>query len=60
MAGKVEYAQFLHDGSELLFTEGAIDHFSAKNETEDSSDLILYLPAVKPSSLVPVVELILK
>ena len=60
MAGKVEYAQFLHDGSELLFTEGAIDHFSAKNETEDSSDLILYLPAVKPNSLVPVVELILK
>ena len=32
MAGKVEYAQFLHDGSKLLFTEGAIDHFSAKNE----------------------------
>ena len=30
MAGKVEYAQFLHDGSELLFTKGAIDHFSAK------------------------------
>ena len=28
LAGKVEYAQFLHDASELLFTEGGVNHFS--------------------------------
>ena len=28
LAGKVEYAQFLHDGSEILMTEGKVDHFS--------------------------------
>ena len=28
LAGKVEYAQFLHDGSEIRFTEGQVDHFS--------------------------------
>ena len=27
LAGRVEYAQFLHDGSEVLFTEGKMEHF---------------------------------
>ena len=60
LAGKVEYVQFLHDGSEILFTEGAIDHFSAQDEEKKNDDLILYLPPVKPHSLVPVIELFLK
>ena len=60
LAGKVEYAQFLHDASEVLFTEGTVDHFSAKNEKGAEDDLILYLPPVKPHTLVPVIELFLK
>ena len=60
LGGKVEYAQFLHDASEVLFTEGQIDHFSAKNEKGGEDDLILYLPPVKPNSLVPVIEMFLK
>lgn len=60
LAGKVKYAQFLHDGSEVLYTEGSIDHFSAKDESGDAGDLILYLPPVKPHTLVPVIELILE
>ena len=60
LAGKVKYAQFLHDGSEVLYTEGSIDHFSAKDENGDAGDLILYLPPVKPHTLVPVIELILE
>ncbi len=60
LAGKVEYAQFLHDASEVLFTEGKVDHFSAKQEKEEAADLILYLPDVKPHTLVPVIELFLK
>jgi len=59
MAGKVDYAQFLHDGSEVLFTEGKMDHFGeALPEGEDL--LVLNLPPVKPDCLVPVIELFLK
>ena len=60
LGGKVEYAQFLHDASEVLFTEGQIDHFSAKDEKGSENDLILYLPPVKPHTLVPVIELFMK
>ena len=60
LAGKVEYAQFLHDASEVLFTEGKIDHFSAGAEKGPADDLILYRPPVKPHTLVPVIELFLK
>lgn len=58
-AGKVEYAQFLHDGSEILFTEGKVDFFLGTRSCEEN-DLILYLPDVKPNCLVPVIELFLK
>ena len=50
LAGKVEYAQFLHDGSEVLPDE----------VQPDDGDLILNLPHVKPHTLVPVIELFLK
>lgn len=59
LAGKVKYAQFLHDGSEIQFSEGSVKHFSegaAKNE----GLLVLEIPPVKPDSLVPVIELFLK
>lgn len=46
LAGKVKYAQFLHDASELHFTE-------------EGEDIILQLPIVAPNQIVPVVELIL-
>ncbi len=58
-AGKVEYAQFLHDGSELLFTEKTIPHFSEGRTAQDNL-LAIQLPVVKPPVLVPVIELFLK
>ena len=59
LAGKVDYAQFLHDGSEVRFTEGCLEHFGdALPESDDL--LVLYLPPVKPHTLVPVIELFLK
>ncbi len=59
LAGKVDYAQFLHDGSEVLFSEGKMEHFGeALPEGDDL--LVLNLPPVKPDCLVPVIELILK
>ena len=47
LAGKVEYVQFLHDGSELRFTE-------------KDGKLTINLPHVKPNIIVPVIELFLK
>ncbi len=59
LAGKVEYAQFLHDSSELKFTEGKVDHFSEGAAVSEDL-LVIELPPVKPETPVPVVELFLK
>ena len=59
LAGKVDYAQFLHDGSELLFTEGGVNHFSEGAAKSDDL-LVIELPPVKPNVVVPVIELFLK
>ena len=58
-AGKVEYAQFLHDGSEVRFTEGKVEHFGDGLSQSDDL-LVLSLPAIKPPVVVPVIELFLK
>jgi alpha-L-fucosidase len=55
--GKVKYAQFLHDGSELQFGEPR--HNVTYQETKGENDLILILPMVKPNVEIPVIELIL-
>lgn len=47
LAGKVDYMQFLHDASELFWSE--------KGE-----DIIVKMPVVKPNQIVPVIEIFLK
>lgn len=59
LAGKVDYVQFLHDASEVCFTEGKVDHFSL-GATQAKDLLVLELPPVKPDVLVPVLEIFLK
>lgn len=59
LKGKVDYAQFLHDGSELIFRED-VDVTIMEGTTWETYDAILELPVQKPNVLVPVVELILK
>jgi alpha-L-fucosidase len=59
LAGKVEYAQFLHDASEVRFSEGKVQHFG-DGLTEGRDLLVLNIPHVKPNSIVPVIELFLK
>lgn len=59
MAGQVEYAQFLHDGSEVPFTEGGVNHFSA-GAAKGADLLVLEIPPVQPDTPVPVIELFLK
>ena len=58
-AGKVDYAQFLHDGSEIKIREGETGHFS-EGQTKDETKLVLSIPPVKPNVIVPVIELFLK
>jgi alpha-L-fucosidase len=57
MRGKVKYAQFLHDASELLITAPYGHHRQGDIATED--DLNLRLPVIKPGVEIPVIELIL-
>lgn len=61
MASRVEYAQMLHDGSEVHMT--TIDpHQQAQNTTMGGSNdtLILELPVQKSDVAIPVIELFLK
>ena len=47
LGGEVDYMQFLHDASEVLWDE-------------DGEDIIVKLPVVKPNQIVPVIEIFLK
>jgi len=55
--GKVKYAQFLHDGSELKFGEPR--HNVTHQEHLANEDILLILPMNKPDIEIPVIELIL-
>lgn len=59
LSGKIEYAQFLHDGSEVLFDEKTIESFS-ECKTEDETLVSFRIPIVKPNVIVPVIEIFLK
>ena len=56
-AGKVKYAQFLHDASEIKMSKRT--EYGMK-ESENTGDLNLSLPVLKPNVEIPVIELILK
>lgn len=57
LAGKVSYARFLHDGSEVPI-EGSEWETSQMSVKPD--ELILFLPVKKPNVIVPVIELTLE
>lgn len=59
LGGKIDYAQFLHDGSEILYTEGGVDHFS-EGRTQKDTLVAFKIPPVKPDTPVPVIEVFLK
>jgi len=55
--GKVKYAQFLHDASEIKMSEPRQHNRGGDNHS--SGDLDLRLPVTKPNTEIPVIELIL-
>ena len=58
MAGKIEHAQFLHDGSEVKMVE-SMEVAGAMHHVENNG-VMFVLPAIKPNTTVPVIELFLK
>ena len=61
LTGKIRYAQFLHDASELKYTENDMGHQAGDSQPADNDGLVIFeLPAVKPNTLVPVIEIFLK
>ncbi|MBO5751018.1 MAG: alpha-L-fucosidase [Kiritimatiellae bacterium] len=55
---KVEYAQFLHDGSEIFLMAPLKRHSQSGDQTKFFGGLVL--PVLKPDVSVPVIELFLK
>lgn len=57
LGGRVAYARFLHDGSEVPLTSSAweLEYLTVQPDTQ-----LLFLPVRKPEVIVPVVELTLK
>lgn len=61
LAGKIDYAQLLHDASEVHFSEYGDDRAQGHTtHVVDSGSVVLELPVQKPNVVVPVVELFLK
>ena len=59
LADRIDYAQFLHDGSEVLYDLGKVQHFSESTSAQEG--LVAFrLPPVKPNVTVPVIEVFLK
>lgn len=61
LSGKVKYAQFLHDGSEVKMRDSADGKtYSSLISKTPAGAVTVDLPVVKPAVEVPVIELILK
>ena len=60
MAGKVNYAQFLHDASEVRFRDASAKVHGNLNQVSGDGELTLNIPIVKPNIEVPTIELWLK
>ncbi|MDD4729726.1 MAG: alpha-L-fucosidase [Dysgonamonadaceae bacterium] len=56
--GKIKYAQFLHDASEIRITAPYGHHMQGSIATED--DLNFRLPIIKPNVEIPVIEVFLE
>jgi alpha-L-fucosidase len=56
LGGRVEFARFLHDGSEVPLTGS---DWETRQLTLGPDDQLLFLPVKKPDVIVPMIELIL-
>lgn len=59
LVGRIKYAQFLHDGSEVLYDEGNLRCLDTGLRADMGNQVVFHLPPVKPACLVPVIEVYL-
>lgn len=60
---KIDYVQFLHDGSEILFSSPSelFHNGEAGKKSEQQEQVVVFkLPIIKPNTLIPVIEIFLK
>ena len=60
MAGRLDYAQLLNDGSEIHFRDASTTIHAALNARTPQGAVTLELPVTPPDVAVPVIELFLK
>ena len=60
LGDKVDYIQFLHDGSEIPFTAKQFVHMGDKVSGENDNDVVINVPRLVPNQVVPVIEIFLK
>ncbi|TSB47047.1 alpha-L-fucosidase [Alkalicoccobacillus porphyridii] len=61
LAGKIEYAQFLHDASEVKYVEyREPENYNHTAPVMKTDEVVLELPTLKPDVVVPVIELFLR
>ena len=60
LCGKVDYAQFLSDGSEVLFSEKFSQNSGGVNGQTVEGKTFFELPVVPPAGISPVIEVFLK
>lgn len=60
LAGKVKYAQILHDASELTYRDASSERFTNMYQVSDTGELTINLPVLQPNIEIPTIELFLK
>lgn len=58
LADKIEYAQFLHDASEIQYKSNEIEYIGTVKKTENT--VYFFIPSLEPNVTDPVIEVILK
>ena len=64
LADRIEYAQFLHDGSEIIYKTdipSSLNHPQGGNTVAaDGRPLVFHIPEHQPACRIPVIEIFLK
>ena len=60
LEGKISYAQFLHDGSEILYKDKITENFGGYSSLVIEGSVFFDIPPVPPKIISPVIEVILK
>jgi alpha-L-fucosidase len=60
LTGKIEYAQFLHDASEISYVENIKDSEGVNTAMRNKADSVTFTLPIEKPNIVPVIEIFLK